>query len=154
MGRAKEHIYRQGRDTLSKIARKYEVTVEQLKRWNHIKDVKKLYTGQRIIVRLSMTPDEVRVQAEGKISGDVYRSEHPNSKHQQHQLIVQQERIVEEEQIKQKEEEERKKKEFLEKARMMKIRDGGGVVPVDEVEHHDGDGDVGAGAFFNNCLDD
>lgn len=38
-------------DTLSGIAQKYGVTVTQLKNWNSIKDINKIYVGQKIRVR-------------------------------------------------------------------------------------------------------
>ena len=38
-------------DTLADIAKKYHVTEEQLKRWNHIQNADMLYAGQQLKIK-------------------------------------------------------------------------------------------------------
>jgi len=52
----KLHIYDSG-DNLAKISRKYKVSIPELVKWNGIKDVKKMYVGQKLIVAKG-NPDE------------------------------------------------------------------------------------------------
>ena len=52
----KLHIYDSG-DNLAKISRKYKVPIPNIIKWNGIKDVKKLYIGQKLIVQKG-DPDE------------------------------------------------------------------------------------------------
>ena len=52
----KYHVYDAG-DTLVQIARKYNVTIADIVRWNAIEDVRKLYAGTRLIVAPG-NPDE------------------------------------------------------------------------------------------------
>lgn len=46
----KYYIVKKG-DTLSKIAQMYTTTVTQLKKWNNIKDINKIYVGQKLRVK-------------------------------------------------------------------------------------------------------
>lgn len=41
----------QAGDTLGALARKYNVTIEQLMKWNNIKDPNLLTVGQRLVVK-------------------------------------------------------------------------------------------------------
>ena len=41
----------QAGDTLSKIAKKYNVTLEQLMKWNNIKDPNILLVGQQLVIK-------------------------------------------------------------------------------------------------------
>ena len=41
----------QAGDTLSAIAKKYNVTLEQLMKWNNIKDPNLLTVGQRLVIK-------------------------------------------------------------------------------------------------------
>lgn len=41
----------QSGDTLGKIAKKYNVTVEQLMKWNNIKDPNILMVGQQLVIK-------------------------------------------------------------------------------------------------------
>ena len=52
----KLHIYDNG-DNLAKISRKYKVPIPDIIKWNGIKDIKKLYVGQKLIVQKG-DPDE------------------------------------------------------------------------------------------------
>jgi LysM repeat protein len=51
------YVVRSG-DTLSEIAEMYGTTVEQLAKWNNIRDVNFIRTGQKLIVKKSASPHE------------------------------------------------------------------------------------------------
>jgi LysM repeat protein len=51
------YVVRSG-DTLSEIAEMYGTTVEQLAKWNNIRDVNFIRTGQKMIVKKSASPHE------------------------------------------------------------------------------------------------
>jgi WD40 repeat protein/tetratricopeptide (TPR) repeat protein len=52
----KLHVFDSG-DNLAKISRKYKVSIPDLVKWNGIKDVKKIYVGQKLIIAKGR-PDE------------------------------------------------------------------------------------------------
>jgi len=68
------HLIRRG-DNLTKIAQKYETTVTELARINHLSDQNLIITGEQILVKVSRVPTSANEQKPGSVPAAATKKE-------------------------------------------------------------------------------